>query len=69
MSAPHDPYGRRGDTIKGCFDCLGVGHRFVKVSSVRARIRRDVKATGLLADTGEQHSEGPGRPGRVYRRL
>ena len=34
-----------------------------------ANFRRDVKATGLLADTGEQHSEGPGRPGRVYRRL
>jgi hypothetical protein len=39
-----NPYGHRGDTIKGCFDCWGVGHRFVKVSSVRARIRRDVKA-------------------------
>ena len=34
-----------------------------------ANFRRDVKATGLLADTGELHSEGPGRPGRVYRRL
>ena len=34
-----------------------------------ANFRRDVKATGLLADTGEQHSEGPGRPGGVYRRL
>ena len=34
-----------------------------------ANFRRDVKATGLLADTGEQHSEGPGRPGRVYRRV
>ena len=28
-----------------------------------ANFRRDVKATGLLADTGEQRSEGPGRPG------
>jgi 8-oxo-dGTP diphosphatase len=34
-----------------------------------ANFRRDVKATGLLADTGEQRSEGPGRPGRVYRRV
>ena len=34
-----------------------------------ANFRRDVKGTGLLADTGEQRSEGPGRPGRVYRRL
>ena len=34
-----------------------------------AHIRRDVKATGLLADTGEQRAEGPGRPGRVYRRV
>lgn len=33
-----------------------------------ANFRRDVKATGLLADTGELRSEGPGRPGRVYRR-
>jgi 8-oxo-dGTP diphosphatase len=32
-----------------------------------ANFRRDVKATGLLAATGEQRSEGPGRPGRVYR--
>ena len=34
-----------------------------------ANFRRDVKATGLLVDTGEQRSDGPGRPGRVYRRL
>jgi 8-oxo-dGTP diphosphatase len=34
-----------------------------------ANFRRDIKATGLLADTGEQRSEGPGRPGRVYRRV
>jgi 8-oxo-dGTP diphosphatase len=34
-----------------------------------ANFRRDVKATGLLSDTGELRSEGPGRPGRVYRRL
>jgi hypothetical protein len=40
-----NPYGPRGDAIKGCFACRGVGHRWVKVSSVRARIRRDVKAT------------------------
>jgi 8-oxo-dGTP diphosphatase len=33
-----------------------------------ANFRRDVKATGLLADTGDQRSEGPGRPGHVYRR-
>uniref|UniRef100_A0A5Q5BSY3 Uncharacterized protein n=2 Tax=unclassified Mycobacterium TaxID=2642494 RepID=A0A5Q5BSY3_MYCSS len=40
-----NPYGPRGDAIKGCFDCRGVGHRFVKVSSVRTRLRRAVKAT------------------------
>ena len=34
-----------------------------------ANFRRDVKATALLVDTGEVHSDGPGRPGRVYRRL
>jgi 8-oxo-dGTP diphosphatase len=34
-----------------------------------ANFRRDVRATGLLDDTGELRSEGPGRPGRVYRRL
>ena len=34
-----------------------------------ANFRRDVKGTGLLVDTGELHSDGPGRPGRVYRRL
>jgi 8-oxo-dGTP diphosphatase len=34
-----------------------------------ANFRRDIRATGLLADTGELHSDGPGRPGRVYRRL
>jgi 8-oxo-dGTP diphosphatase len=33
-----------------------------------ANFRRDVRATGLLADTGENRSDGPGRPGRVYRR-
>ncbi len=33
-----------------------------------ANFRRDVRATGLLADTGELRSEGPGRPGRLYRR-
>ena len=52
-----NPYGRRGDTIKGCFDCWGVGHRFVKVSSVRARVRRAVKAA-LQRDAdeaGDQH--------------
>src|SRR3954470_6445548 len=34
-----------------------------------ANFRRDVRATGLLSDTGELRSEGPGRPGRVYRRV
>ena len=34
-----------------------------------ANFRRDVKATALLVDTGELHSDGPGRPGRLYRRL
>jgi 8-oxo-dGTP diphosphatase len=33
-----------------------------------ANFRRDVLATGLLADTGSLLSEGPGRPGRLYRR-
>ena len=33
-----------------------------------ANFRRDVKATGLLEDTGRLHSEGPGRPGALYRR-
>ena len=33
-----------------------------------ANFRRDVRATGLLSDTGDLHSEGPGRPGRVYQR-
>jgi 8-oxo-dGTP diphosphatase len=32
-----------------------------------ANFRRDIKATGLLADTGERLSEGPGRPGTLYR--
>ena len=32
-----------------------------------ANFRRDVKATGLLADTGKRRSEGPGRPGTLYR--
>ena len=40
-----NPYGPRGDAIKGCFACRGRGHRYVKVSSIRARVRRDVKAT------------------------
>jgi 8-oxo-dGTP diphosphatase len=34
-----------------------------------ANFRRDVRGTGLLVDTGETHSDGPGRPGRLYRRL
>ena len=33
-----------------------------------ANFRRDIKATGLLVDTGDRRSEGPGRPGRVYQR-
>ena len=33
-----------------------------------ANFRRDLKATGLLEDTGATFSEGPGRPARVYRR-
>ena len=32
-----------------------------------ANFRRDVKATGLLVDTGGRRSEGPGRPGALYR--
>ena len=32
-----------------------------------ANFRRDVKATGSLADTGERRTEGPGRPGTLYR--
>ena len=32
-----------------------------------ANFRRDVKATGALVDTGRRRSEGPGRPGRLYR--
>jgi 8-oxo-dGTP diphosphatase len=32
-----------------------------------ANFRRDVKATGLLADTGRRHTEGPGRPGTLFR--
>ena len=32
-----------------------------------ANFRRDLKATGLLADTGRRRSEGPGRPGTLYR--
>jgi 8-oxo-dGTP diphosphatase len=34
-----------------------------------ANFRRDIRATGLLADTGEHRSDGPGRPGRVFRRV
>lgn len=34
-----------------------------------ANFRRDVRATGLLTDTGELRSDGPGRPGRVFRRV
>jgi 8-oxo-dGTP diphosphatase len=33
-----------------------------------ANFRRDVRATGLLNDTGRRRSEGPGRPGRVFTR-
>jgi 8-oxo-dGTP diphosphatase len=33
-----------------------------------ANFRRDVRSTGLLLDTGELRSEGPGRPGHLYRR-
>jgi 8-oxo-dGTP diphosphatase len=34
-----------------------------------ANFRRDVRATGLLEATGEQRVDGPGRPGRVFRRV
>ncbi len=33
-----------------------------------ANFRRDVRATGLLEDTGRTAREGPGRPGVIYRR-
>jgi 8-oxo-dGTP diphosphatase len=33
-----------------------------------ANFRRDVRGTGLLTETGEHRSDGPGRPGRLYRR-
>lgn len=39
-----NPYAPTGVTFRGCFDCMGVGHRLVKVSSVRSRVRRAVKA-------------------------
>ena len=32
-----------------------------------ANFRRDVKATGSLTDTGKRRSEGPGRPGTLFR--
>jgi 8-oxo-dGTP diphosphatase len=32
-----------------------------------ANFRRDLLGTGLLEPTGATHSDGPGRPGRVYR--
>ncbi|MBA2513691.1 MAG: NUDIX hydrolase [Solirubrobacterales bacterium] len=32
-----------------------------------ANFRRDVQATGLLEPTGDLYSEGPGRPGKLYR--
>ncbi|MGI8622810.1 MAG: NUDIX hydrolase [Solirubrobacteraceae bacterium] len=34
-----------------------------------ANFRRDVRATGLLVETGRTVREGPGRPGQVSRRL
>lgn len=34
-----------------------------------ANFRRDLKATGLLSDTGRRYGEGPGRPGTLYRLL
>lgn len=34
-----------------------------------ANFRRDVRHTGLLRDTGDRRVEGPGRPGRVFRRV
>ena len=33
-----------------------------------ANFRRDALATDLLEETGERHSEGVGRPGKLYRR-
>ena len=33
-----------------------------------ANFRRDVRATGLLTDTGAVRADGPGRPGRLYER-
>ena len=33
-----------------------------------ANFRRDIRATGLVQETGGRFSEGPGRPGRLYRR-
>jgi 8-oxo-dGTP diphosphatase len=34
-----------------------------------ANFRRDVQATGLVEGTGRTLREGPGRPGRVFRRV
>ena len=34
-----------------------------------ANFRRDVRATGLVTETGRTLRDGPGRPGRVFRRV
>ena len=34
-----------------------------------ANFRRDVRATGLVCETGRTLRDGPGRPGRVFRRV
>ena len=45
-----------------------VTYNYAEKYLLTANFRRDVRATGLLVDTGDTRSEGPGRPGRLYHR-
>jgi 8-oxo-dGTP diphosphatase len=59
-----------GGLLPGCFT-LGQAQRLYEALMGEpvdtANFRRDVKATGLLVDTGDLHHDGPGRPGKLYR--
>ncbi|OKH81418.1 hypothetical protein EB73_29365 [Mycobacterium sp. SWH-M3] len=60
-----NPYG--SGAIKGCFACLGVGYRLVKVSSIRARVRRNVKANLRRdAETAAQSAAAAERPNKEF---
>jgi 8-oxo-dGTP diphosphatase len=56
--------------LPGAFSMSDAREVYEAIAAVRydpATFARDLKATGLVEATGDQRSEGPGRPAALYR--